>query len=102
MHVGFICILAVGGLHMKKLLLERRLIDIYFLDIYFRKNVNFAFLSMNSIVSKFNCPFDVELGLIRVALLLYPPRNRHVGPLPDPYPQGLPDSTRSKNQIKTL
>ena len=27
----------------------------------------------------------VNLGLIRVALLLYPPRTRPLGPLPDPY-----------------
>ena len=27
-----------------------------------------------------------EVGLIRVALLLYPPPSRPLGPLPDPYP----------------
>ena len=30
--------------------------------------------------------YGTELGLIRVALLLYPPPTRPLGPLPDPYP----------------
>ena len=29
---------------------------------------------------------ESEVGLIRVALLLYPPPTRPLGPLPDPYP----------------
>ena len=34
------------------------------------------------------CAFekDFGLGLIRVALLIYPPPTRPLGPLPDPYP----------------
>ena len=31
-------------------------------------------------------PFLLNIGLIRVAILLYPPPTRPLGPLPAPYP----------------
>ena len=45
-----------------------------------------------------------KLGLIRVALLLYPPPTRPLGPLPDPYPipRGYLIPTGQKIKQKSL
>ena len=43
-----------------------------------------------------------QLGFSRVALLVYPPPTRPLGPLPDPYPipGGYLIPTGQKNQLK--
>ena len=52
----------------------------------------YMYSSLRTNVTLFKICLHIRLGLIRVALLVYPPCFRPLGPLPDPYliPRGYP------------